>query len=239
MKAVVLNGWAMPSSVWDGFFADPSQFKEVHIQNIDKDLDLEGWMELIDRLVDEETVLFGWSLGGMLALSYVASRATKIKGLVTLMANPVFVASDSWPDAMPENVFDSFRVLVESDDYESFARQFSYLVTQGDGEAKLSFKFLRDLLLERSAMSSGILLSGLALLSDINLVDQIPKITVPHLGIWGKNDALCPFSNEIMHLLPKSSSIQALDGVGHFPFGQEMPQIQAYIQEEVLKFAAA
>ena len=69
-------------------------------------LNLAATLNELEALLPEGCLLLGWSLGGMLAGQLASSPG---KGLLTLAANPSFIARPHWPEALEAEVLANFH----------------------------------------------------------------------------------------------------------------------------------
>lgn len=124
----------------------------------------------------EVDVVIGWSLGGQLATHLVDSfyKSTGLtKTLITLASNPCFVANRVWQTAMPTDVFSQFKASFLQNSQATLKR-FYYLITLGSSQAKQDWISLQNI---ASPPSNELLLEGLQMLEQLNLVDNLKKLS--------------------------------------------------------------
>lgn len=235
---VLLHGWGFDSRVWEPLHDLLAQYADVWL------VDLSYENQTVDSLSDAileglpaKSLLVGWSLGGMLAANITAQSLIEnqekiILGLVTLSANTKFVASESWPSAMPQATFSAFVEGVNKNPARQLKR-FSILLAQGEDESR-----------EQAAWQNGVLpefvdkenlLAGLALLNAIDNMEKLKEIKCPSLFLFGKNDALVP-SDAAKDLVINNEyhRIVVLENKGHclhYPQGECHSLIQAFIEQ--------
>lgn len=137
-----------------------------------------------------ECVLVGWSLGGMVALAWAASRPEQIRALVLVSSTPVFVNRDDWTFGLEPEGVDAFaRDLVQ--DYRTTLTRFLALQAHGAEAARAVIGHLRAQVFERGEPDPGVLAAGLELLRTVDLRGQVQKVRCPALVIHGEHDTLC------------------------------------------------
>lgn len=181
---------------------------------------------LCDRLLadlPENTLLLGWSLGGMIAMRMAARCPEKIVGLVTLASNLRFVANDSWSDAMAATTFEQFSLLFQRKPTQALKR-FALLETYGDENDKIQLSWLQE---NVSAIDNDVLAQGLNLLSSLDNTQVVSTIRCPVMHFFGERDSLVPVAaaREIKQQCP-SHEIITLSNRGHVLHFPEAPLLE-------------
>ena len=238
MRILLINGWSAPNSVWDVFLETVSslisdrgmEISAIDVIAIDRALSVEEWCDEIDVRVCDDTFLLGWSLGGMLATAYAARSTRKFAGLVTLMSNPSFIATEGCPWAMSSSEFDTFLGDLDSDtDGAAYIKEFTALMARGEAQQKTAIRFLREHYAKKPARERSVLAQSLSLLGSIDLTDQISRIQVPVLMLFGQHDVLsrCPSEAQIDKLGPLHAPVAVrLLSTGHLPFVGAIQEVQ-------------
>jgi len=247
MKILLLNGWSVPNTMWSGFFDELCNVlleKGVVVTAyemiaIDRPLTKKEWFQEIDPRVDEDTMLVGWSLGGMLATAYAASSERNFVGLVTLMSNLCFIRTQDCSWAMSRDDFETFRKDLSAEaDKTGFFNRFSSLVARGDTQLKAAIRFLRERYRVDGCFDDVVLTQSLELLGGLDVTSEIAEVKVPLLMLFGEADALsgCPSNEQAQKLreLNGDASVQRIP-TGHLPF---MGARQT-VQEHMIDFAVA
>lgn len=224
MNIVILNGWAMPCRIW-GPFCDLLNsnltYERCNVIDIDRRLSVDEWMEYLDESIESDTLLIGWSLGGMLALQFASRYPDKIRGVCTLQMNPKFVACDDWPSAMDADVFNGFSQLAGSDvktDVLSFIKRFAFLVTAQGLNGGGDLRALKSAFSVATIPAKDVLCQSLELLALLDIRDTISSLEVPQLHLLGENDQLVPQSVFIQFkALSDVAHIELIKGVSHCP----------------------
>lgn len=223
-ELVMLHGWGMSSEVFRGWL--PLLRRRCNVTLLDlpgcgrsppqDGLGVEALLEQLFEYVPRDAALLGWSLGGALALAFCARYPRHCAGLMTLAANPCFVARDDWTAAMPAATFREFQEGLARDP-EPTLRRFLALQTRGaDGERAL-LKGLRAL--EQALPQPRTLARGLELLRDLDVRASLRDCPLPGVHLFGGADALVPaaVAAEVAALAPQHT-VALIDGASHLPF---------------------
>lgn len=237
MRILLINGWSAPNSVWDEFLeALDSLFSDRDLEisvcdviAIDRALSVDQWCDEIDAKVCDDTYLLGWSLGGMLATAYATRSTRKFAGLVTLMSNPSFIATEGCPWAMSRSEFDTFSGDLESGTDAAYIKNFTALIARGEAQQKTAIRFLRDNYANNATPKRSVLLQSLNLLGSIDLTGQLSRIQVPVLMLFGQYDVLsgCPSEAQIAKIGTCYAQVSVqLVPTGHLPFIDATREVQ-------------
>ncbi|GBL04362.1 pimeloyl-ACP methyl ester esterase BioH [Glaciecola sp. KUL10] len=236
---VFLHGWGMNSGVWTSLTNMLN--KHVKCQCIDlpgygdaHDVDvtpehynlvyLANWVE---TRLPENSILVGWSLGGLVAQKIAIDDPSKLSGLVCIASTPKFEESHDWLGIKP-NVLDLFHRQL-SDDHGKTLNRFLAIQMQGIADIsarKAAIRTLSERLLSKPSPNPALLDAGLSLLSTVDLREAIGKIVLPTLRIYGRLDLLIPYKviEKIADLHPNSTSI-VHKKASHAPFVTDCEQI--------------
>ena len=240
MKVVVLNGWSASADIWreflenlretlslgyaaedDGRLPVDLENTEVTIEllNIDQALSIEEWHERLVSMLDSETVLIGWSLGGAIASYLIAERGLKPKAYVSLMSNPAFTRGRACNWAMPKIEFEEFQSKL-SKEHGAALRVFRALLAQGESDGRLVLRSLADAY-QNNPIEPSVLKQTLQVLGELVVEDLWRKLESPALFIWAEQDALsrCPDNYELTELRSTypQFSFEVLPQASHLP----------------------
>ncbi|MCP5161535.1 MAG: malonyl-ACP O-methyltransferase BioC [Hahellaceae bacterium] len=242
---VLVNGWSMPTAVWESFCSTVQVAGGIEVISLDDD---SCWSEIcrhISSLTTDNTLLIGWSLGGMLAVDAVATFGARPAALVTLQMNPRFTTSQDWSNAMPAEVYQDFLSETQSDTTAALKR-FDFLATQ-PGQSELNTNdvslrqeasaFRHDLKAlkryrQNGAFDSTHLSQSLALLKDADVRTSLEALQLPRLHIFGGRDSLVPVAvADKMKLLSPVAKVVVLDEMAHSPWGAFCENVQGVIND--------
>ncbi|WP_250654883.1 alpha/beta fold hydrolase [Alkalimarinus coralli] len=198
MNIVIINGWGMPSGIWAGFcdlLNAHIAYKRCKVIDIDRTLSVSEWVDYLNDIVEPDTLLVGWSLGGMLALEYAYQHPQNIRGVCLMQVNPKFVAGPDWSTAMDYGVFQAFKGLAGSEneaDIKRLISRFSFLVTAGGVDALGDLKALKKCFSVDSVPTAKVLYQSLELLESLDVRNRLKDLKVPLLHLFGEQDQLVP-----------------------------------------------
>lgn len=133
----------------------------------------------------------GWSLGGLVALHAASARASQVRGLVEIAANPRFVLADDWPHGVAHEVFAQFAHGLRGD-WRRTIERFLALEAHGSERAQAELRELKAQVFERGEPSLAVLEQGLDALDRSDLRAEVAELAMPSLWIAGRRDRLVP-----------------------------------------------
>ena len=109
---VFLHGWGVNSGVWQPLIdilkhqycittIDLPGYGLNH-QQLPTPYNLQSIATLVEAYLPTNSILVGWSLGGLVAQQIANSYPEKIKQLVLICSSPKFSESDDWPGIEPK-----------------------------------------------------------------------------------------------------------------------------------------
>lgn len=196
------------------------------------DLDLlhtsvKGLAKYVQQFIDhkgyDQIHLLGNSLGGHVGLVYILSHPEKIKTLTLTGSSGLFenAMGDSYPK---RGDYEYIKAKTAATFYDP-AVATKELVDEVFEITNNRIKVIKIIALAKSAIRH-------------NLGEELGKIEVPTLLIWGKNDNVTPpFVGEEFHKLIPNSELAFIDKCGHAPM-MEVPNEFNDILEKFLKVNA-
>ncbi|ENZ1200713.1 hydrolase [Acinetobacter baumannii] len=230
-KILLITGW--------GVGIEPLQSLKLGLMKVGYDTQLinifnvldGGFHEQLDFLTDIDVVV-GWSLGGQLA-TYLVDFFYKQKGqtktLITLASNPCFVANTSWHIAMPADVFSQFKASFLQNPQATLKR-FYYLITLGSSQAKQDWLSVQNI---ANPPSNKLLLEGLQMLEQLNLVDNLKTYPGRQLHLFAEQDNVipCKIMENFKDIATENMSYKLIKDATHaFPYLQVERTIEEICQ---------
>jgi pimeloyl-[acyl-carrier protein] methyl ester esterase len=233
-----IHGWGMNPGVFTQLIAElRSQLKRrdgndachFNIQNISlpghgdkheyipEPYDLEQISSSVDAQLAENTILIGWSLGGLVAQYLAAKQHPNIIGLLTIASTPKFQMAQDWQGIKPE-VLHMFMQQLKQNHHKTVVR-FLAIQMMGVDNARQLIKEISLSIDVYPLANEAALSAGLTILRDADIRDLIQHIQVPTLRLYGKLDSLVPYRavKQIQHLQPQSKYL-VLNHASHAPF---------------------
>lgn len=225
---VLLHGWGMNRDVWQLLMPELTFAYEGKV----KSLDLSGFgtaplieppytlhraCEQIASQLSEQSVLVGWSLGGLCALYIAKHWAEKVSKVILVASSPCFITKLNWQGIKPEVLDDFTQQLVTHSD-KTVAR-FLAIQAMGSESAKADVKQLKQLMEQSPPPSELALKAGLEILKQQDFRHTFSQLTQPIAGIFGRLDALVPYKTvRKMQQLHPNFEIAVIDKASHAPF---------------------
>lgn len=224
---VFLHGWGLNAGIWQPVAQRLSQ--HFHVVTVDlpgfgnsvdctvNDYDLKKVCSLVAEVIEQPSVIIGWSMGGLIATELALSYPEKVTALVTVASSPMFVERDQW-HGIKANVLASFHRQL-SDDVAKTIDGFLKIQAMGSPQLKHDIKQIRDLVMKQPMATRDTLDQSLNLLSDCDLRQQLVNIQQPFLRLYGKSDSLVPRRAiaDIAKLAPQSQQ-HVFEQASHAPF---------------------
>lgn len=168
---------------------------------------------VIDRLGVTGATLVGFSLGGAVAVRYMARHLGHgiSKLLLVGAAAPSFVQREDFVLGTPPDKVDDM-ILQAYADRPALAAQFGKMLTAAKPSAGMA-AWLQSLAFEASAVGT---YKALESLRTEDLREDLPLIRVPTAIFHGVQDEICPFGlAEEMHRLVPGSALHRFEESGH------------------------
>lgn len=221
MRVVFLNGWGASSAMLDEFKSLLPPGYQLHVLDNLYQFELADLVSRIDDLMTSDTILMGWSLGGMLALYYASlhTKKHKPKALVILNASACFLERDDFTEGVKNADFAELKQVATNQNSKTLLRLFSHLLVEGSLTHKEDRRYLKRVFNLETLPSWPVLLKGLDYLETLDLRDELAFIHEPTLFLLGEKDVLISASPHSKALKNKSLEVDVVYGMGHFPFG--------------------
>jgi len=187
-----------PDAPGHGFSYQPEQMGPGELQS--------GLFEALDRLVEEPSIVYGNSMGGLAALRFALRRPERVRGL--FLASPVGAPMDS---AQIEAFLRQFRVQSHDEALDFVSRVF-----QIDGPS-------RHLLAwgVRRKFGHPVMKALLGALSPEDLLspEQVQSVSTPVLFVWGGAERVLPREHRdfFVENLPEHAQVSEPPRFGHGP----------------------
>jgi len=212
---VLLHGWGFNSELFNDLI---DQYKnEYRITKIDlpghgRSDEVAGgiteWCDEIIKILPDNPILLGWSLGGLLAIN-IATKI-KISKLILVASTPKFVKSEDWLYGIDENNFHQFSDALQLDLTKGLKR-FVSLQTQDKNQLKALNQSI-----EKFPASTKVLNQGLNILLTTDLIKPFLQLNVDKQIYLGIRDTLIP--NQISNWYDLNNISSTLLNTGHIPF---------------------
>lgn len=239
------NGWSLGKSFVEDFVRQLSDGRSYKVIDIDERFLDDSWMQPLTSLVQSNTVVAGWSLGGMIAIRF-ARHLEDFKvpycRLITLMAPPVFVSSASWPKAMPSELFSKFEESAQDD--RKLSKTFPYLMTaHSSGSAQGVHRHLFACVKKRyveSLQPSVLRGCTLTLLKNLDVLDELAGLTRPVFMLFGSEDQLVPLASALaVQERFSDHHVLLIDGECHYLSDTVLEHVRGFLKPSTYPYAGA
>ena len=212
---VLLHGWAFNSDIFQSLIEKYKANYRItvidlpgHGRSRDIDGNIENWCSELAKLIPEQSILLGWSLGGLLS-TYIASQI-EISKLILVAATPCLVNNENWNYGISGEVFDQFAINLKNDSTKSLKR-FVSLQSKDKSQLQELYKSIQKYPASHSALNN-----GLEIIINSDLRNIYKDIAVPKTTILGSLDTLVPV--KIKEWYEAVGSQTSIIRSGHLPF---------------------
>ena len=175
-----------------------------------------------DALGLEAVTLLGWSLGGMLAQELAARYPQRIERLILVATTPRFVSTPDWQHGLADS---AVRALARDFKRAPVPTLESFWRLQFHGEGSLPAPLLPQ-------VEPATALGGLELLRQVDLREELTKITMPTLVLHGSADIIIPIgAGRFLATTLPHALLHEVGGCGHAPFLSAPVPVSAAIRQ--------
>ena len=197
---VFIHGWGLNSGVWQptaNVLREEYQVMTVdlpgfgtNVSHLISPYSMDAVVEQVSQIIDQPSVIIGWSLGGLVANQLALDFPEKVSAIVSVASSPFFVESGDWKGIKPDVLSLFHRQL--SQDTQKTIDNFMKIQAMGSPHIRQDIKLIRDLIMQFEMPSQQTLDESLWLLETVDLRHRMPEITVPYFRMYGKLDSLVP-----------------------------------------------
>lgn len=226
-QLILLHGWGVNSAIFTPLIEQLSHHYNLvlidlpgfgdNVEQYPTPYQLENVVEAITPYVDDNAVVAGWSLGGLVATQLALTLPEKIAKVVTIASSPCFVEREEWP-GIKTKVLANFHQQLQASISKTLSG-FLKLQAMGSPHVRDDIRAIKQLVEQKSEPSELVLDKSLDILAEVDLRDTLSQINQPFLRIYGKLDALVPHKviSLVDALAPNSQSV-ILEKASHAPF---------------------
>jgi len=212
---VLLHGWGFNSDLFNNLinlYQDQYRITKIDLPGHGRSADIAGgidnWCHEIIKILPENPILLGWSLGGLLAI-HIATQI-KISRLILVASSPNFVQNNNWEFGIDADHFRQFSNTLEFNLSKGLKR-FVSLQTKDKVQIKSLNQSIDVLPASKNALNQ-----GLKILLNTDLTQQFLALNIDKKIILGDKDTLVP--STIAHWYQQQSIDTIVLNTGHMPF---------------------
>lgn len=223
----MIHGWGFDNTVFAPVLLPLEKYFTVTTLNMPGYGKNETYMtpvaldDIADTLIPKITagcILGGWSLGGMVATRICAKLENMISALVLIASPPCFTCRKDWPYGVERSAIEKMIKQIQAGEKDRILNEFTLLVAAGDCNARKVIRILHSLAKSNTA-SEAVLIDGLNILADMDLRDDLQKLTCPVVSVLAEQDSLVPVpAGNITKLSCQKHRTVVLPSTGHAPF---------------------
>lgn len=239
---ILLHGWGLNSAVWQLVAEDLAEYFDVHCidlpgfgvnhQMAPEPYDLDALVDLVEPLCPENSLILGWSLGGMVATRMATRFSHKVAAMCLVASSPCFVEQSDWRAVKPD-VLDGFSQSLLEDSQKTIER-FLAIQTIGSPSAKQDIKWLKQSLQDYPPAAESALIGGLTLLQQLDLRQELKQLSLPITGIYGQLDALVPIKSVLNFAKTMENfSVEVVKKASHAPF---ISHREAFVRQVIASY---
>jgi pimeloyl-[acyl-carrier protein] methyl ester esterase len=230
---IFIHGWGNSAAIFSELAAQlpgchclapdlPGYGASTAAAKVDLSALADDFISWFDALGLETVTLLGWSLGGMLAQELAARYPQRIERLILVATTPRFVSTLDWQHGLADS---AVRALAR-DFKRAPARTIeSFWRLQFSGEGSLPAPLLPE-------VEPATALGGLELLRQVDLRQQLSKITMPTLVLHGSSDVIIPIgAGRFLAATLPHALLHEVRGCGHAPFLSAPVPVSAAIRQ--------
>lgn len=223
---IFLHGWGFNAQIWSNVTPYYSKKFKLHV------IDLPGYgknknfscyflsdiIELISRYAPKESVLIGWSLGGLIASKIAIQYPKKFNGLIVISSSPCFCEKKNWP-GVKTKILNNFALQLRNNFQNTMNRFFSIQLLGAKKQIN-NIRKLKENFFSQPEPSFQTLMSGLQILKNTDIRYSLQYLKIPILKIYGNLDILIPKQAIpiIKKLYRTSNTDVVIPDASHAPF---------------------
>lgn len=229
VTCVFVHGWAMNSAVWDECLSLlPDWIHAVVVDlpghgtmnEVDAD-SLDDYVQTMAPLVHRPVLWVGWSLGGLAVLRLTELYPERVAAAMLIATNPCFVTKNNWSTAVEKDIFNQFAKDLNQHQKKTI-RRFLALQAKGLPEIKKLVQQLQKSIQLRGNASTKALITGLNILLETDLRNNLSLIKCPLYWLLGSKDSLVPKSlSDVLMSTLQQENVNMYENSSHAPFISE------------------
>ncbi|WP_040554587.1 pimeloyl-ACP methyl ester esterase BioH [Rheinheimera sp. A13L] len=238
---VLLHGWGLNHQVWSQLLQALPNDLAVHTPDLPgfglspcpASYDLDTVLAVLADQIPDQSIVIGWSLGGLLAIALASRYPHKVKKLGLIASSPCFMAKDNWP-GMESRVMQQFSVQLQQD-LALTVERFLAIQAMGSSTARHDIKLLKQAVLSVPLPSAFALQGGLELLASLDLRQEFAALTQSVFIILGRLDSLVPVAiAPLLQNLRPGLQLEILQKASHAPFISHQHEFFSLLSPHIL-----
>ena len=212
---ILLHGWGFNSELFNELidqYKNQYRITKIDLPGHGRSDDVNGgiddWCDEIIKILPNNPIILGWSLGGLLAINIASKIQTS--QLILVASSPNFVKNERWKFGIDADNFQQFSDALQLNLSKGLKR-FVSLQTQDKAQSKALNQSI-----DKFPASTKALNQGLEILLTTDLLDEFKQLKIPIEVILGNHDTLIPY--RISNWYDKAKIKTQVLNMGHLPF---------------------
>ena len=208
-----ISGWGFKSSLFKESSLYLRESLLIDLPNIEE-LTLERVACNLSYLIPDDTIVIGWSFGGLVGILLAAKFPKKVKKLVLLSSSPRFIQRGEWSGISLAEA-NKFISLAK----RSFADLFNYFLALVNYPNRTVY--YKRLLIKNSLNffeHHDVLLKYLKILFGSDVREAYKRIKIPLFHVFGEQDPIIQLNPEALYDLNPQAVIHVIPESGHLAF---------------------
>ncbi|XBC44324.1 MAG: pimeloyl-ACP methyl ester esterase BioH [Buchnera aphidicola (Schlechtendalia peitan)] len=222
---VLVHGWGFNSEIWNTLLPELNTHFTIHLVDLPgfgnnhtfPPMNLKNTAKLLEQYIPHNSILLGWSMGGLIVSKIALYYPNKIKGFISVASSPCFITRLHWPGIVTHTLLKFYYQLIMN--YKQTITNFIHIQPKNLQTHYKEICILNNNVLSHPKPKLSTLKRGLQILCHSDLRQEMKYIKIPLLRIYGSLDTLVPKSiSEILDKqLPNTKSI-IIQKCAHAPF---------------------
>lgn len=230
---ILIHGWGNSSTIFTELMTQlsgchclapdlPGYGASAAAERVDLAALCDDFISWFDTIGLESATLLGWSLGGMLAQGLAARFPSRIARLLLVSTTPRFVSAPDWQHGLADS---AVRALARDYKRAPGPTLESFWRLQFQGEESIPSPLAPQ-------VEPATVLGGLELLRQVDLREELTRITMPTLVLHGSADAIIPIgAGRFLAATLPQGHFHEVSGYGHAPFKSAVDPVSAVIRQ--------
>lgn len=236
---IFIHGWAMNKDVFKPFFKklDKNKYQLLFFDLPEMD-ENDAWENCINQISDtiqdfnfDSFDLFGWSLGGQVAIEICRLNMTKVKKIILASSTPLFVNNDFWKFGLNEVIFENFAKSIMYDQKKTLINFFN-LQLLGQENKKTILKYLTNYVATQN-LNINSLKFYLSHMKNNNFLTFMDNINCDIHLIAGDQDKIVPIESQtfMQKNIRNVKTTLFINKASHVPFLSHPEECATYLDD--------
>ncbi|MEC1722680.1 alpha/beta fold hydrolase [Schinkia azotoformans] len=235
---ILLPGWGLENQVWSPLEEKLGKHYNLYFVEWHDINTITDFKQRAAHLIEIEKLssffLLGCSLGSIVALEIARSFPEQVKGIVMLGGTSRFTveAATGYTNGWPSRIVERMKSNMRRDLRKTLISFYTSMFSKNEIENGELDQFLSLRINQSQENNLESLLIGLDYLNQMDLRNDLEKISSPMLLIHGEEDKVCPKTavDYILQQMNGNAVLKTLPGTGHLPFLSKPEKCVEWIQ---------